>query len=74
MRFYEHIQTAGNGGSPAPNGAGFGHGEPLLVVSKRDLAELAFTLLTKPSSRKAKKELKELAELGNDFVVPLKAL
>jgi hypothetical protein len=36
---YEFIQRAENGGSPVPNEANLGHGEPAYVVKKRDLME-----------------------------------
>jgi hypothetical protein len=38
---YEFIQRAENGGSPVPNEANLGHGEPVYVVKKRDLMEFA---------------------------------
>ena len=37
---YEFIQRAENGGSPVPNEANLGHGEPVYVVKKRELMEL----------------------------------
>lgn len=36
---YEFIQRAENGGSPVPNEANLGHGEPVYVVKKRELME-----------------------------------
>jgi len=36
---YEFIQRAENGGSPCPNDANLGHGEPVYVVRKRELME-----------------------------------
>lgn len=36
---YEFIQRAENGGSPCPNEANLGHGEPVYVVKKRELME-----------------------------------
>jgi hypothetical protein len=41
FRLYEFIQRAENGGSPAPNDGPFGHGDPVYVVSKRELMEFA---------------------------------
>jgi hypothetical protein len=38
---YEFIQRAENGGSPVPNEANLGHGEPVYVVRKRELMEFA---------------------------------
>lgn len=38
---WESIQRAENGGHPAPNDAGIGHGEPVYVVKKRELMEFA---------------------------------
>lgn len=38
---YEFIQRAENGGSPVPNEANLGHGEPVYIVKKRELMEFA---------------------------------
>ena len=39
MKTIEFIQRAENGGFPCANEDGFNHGEPVLVVSKRELCE-----------------------------------
>jgi hypothetical protein len=90
FRLYEYIQRAEDGGHPVPNGEGFGHGEPVYVVSKRELMELALgvrELINKLAEAHAEKasfdemllvfEASRIAEriLAEDqFVEPLRML
>jgi hypothetical protein len=63
MRIYESIQRAENGGSPTSNDGPFRHGEPVVTVSKRELATFAHNL--------DEATLNQLKDLGKDFVDPI---
>ena len=71
IRVCEFIQRSGDGGHPVTNGGPFAHGEPVLVVSKRDLATLAHLILKGTSSMWVLSCLEQLQDLGKDFVKPL---
>jgi hypothetical protein len=47
MKIVEYTQRAENGGFPAPNEAGFRHGEVVYIVSKLDFEKLLQEYLIK---------------------------
>ena len=75
MLIHEFIQRAENGGNPAPNHAGFEHGQPVVLVLKRALSRLirlikAVEVVDGADPEFVRWELQQLRDLGNDFVVP----
>lgn len=84
MKLYEFVQSATDGGHPVPNGQGFTHGDPVYVVSKRELMEFMAgvrpmvddwtdTTLHGAAAAEAIETIdKVLAE--NQFVAPLRQL
>jgi hypothetical protein len=75
LRICEFIQRAELGGHPAPNDAGFGHGESVVVMSKRELSRLArlikaVDVVDGADPDFVRKGLEQLRDLGKDFVIP----
>ena len=68
MRIVESIQRAENGGFPCENGT-FEHGEPVVILSKRELAAFAIAV-PKTGVKEIDRELDKLRELANSFVSP----
>lgn len=71
MRVYEMTQRAEGGGRPCPNDGPFNHGEPVVIVSKRELATVALMALRRPNSPSTKDELLALLALGDSFLCPI---
>jgi hypothetical protein len=87
---YEFIQRAENGGSPVPNEANLGHGEPVYVVKKRELMEFMAGvmpmikdyvtchegLLTLEHMAATSEALKTIDRVlaGDQFIMPLRQL
>jgi len=58
MKIYEMIQSAYDGGSPAPNWEGFEHGEPVYIIKKRELLSLLYRVT--PKDKATQKEIAEI--------------